>query len=166
MRIDFKPSENTAVDARSGIIISYPRVLPSPRPDGSEGVEYQYTFRRGRERFAALGFLGSEQFIEEDGRHVSVRTLDLTPHQVVSSILDIGMQLDPAAEAFNLVRCIAEGLVNVFAAQVDNRDSLHYIAFTHADTLEALGVSLPKASMVRADGVAILAELFVPAHVV
>lgn len=32
MQIDFRPSGKTAVDARSGITISYARVLPSLQP--------------------------------------------------------------------------------------------------------------------------------------
>lgn len=165
MPIDFKPDENTAFDAGTGVTISHPRILPSARLDGTDEIEYQYMFRRGQHRIGAVGFFGTEEVVHGGGHPERIYTLDLSPDRVMESILAFKQALGNVDDEFTFISCLAQGLVHVFAGQTDNSDVLHYVVIVYADTLARLRLPVAGVLPVLPDGKVVLASLSVPAHV-
>ena len=64
MPTDFQPRGTSSFDQESGVHIPLPRILPRTFQDGREGVEYQFSFRKGDERIYGLGIFGTENVIE------------------------------------------------------------------------------------------------------
>lgn len=163
MAIDFKSSENAAVDALSGITISYPRVLPSTRPDGSDGVEYQFSIRKGDERIDGLGVFGTEDVTGVSGQREWVYTIDLSSESALRSILRVKESIGSKDDDITFLIALARGLVNVFAGQDGNTDNLSYVAFTSVEALSALDTAVPVGARVMAKEAVVLAEVHVPA---
>ncbi|WP_159095434.1 hypothetical protein [Stenotrophomonas sp. YAU14A_MKIMI4_1] len=163
MPIRFIPVENTAFDPESGVTISNPRILSAINRDGSEEIEYQYVFRRNGEQVGGTGFFGTKQVVEQHGRREVRYTLELSPHQVLESILRLQRALGNAEEKYSFIRNVAEGLVNVFSGQVNNFEDLRYVAVTTASALASAGVRIPDQNLVGSNVHVVLAEAYVPA---
>lgn len=164
MPIRFKPVENTAFDPESGVTISFPRILPATGPDGSDTHEYQYMFRRDQQRVGATGFLGTVQVVEWNGGREVRYTLELSPEQVLESILKLQKVLGNTDDKYSFICSVAEGLVNVFSGQASNPESRRYLAMVRVDELLRLGISPPESSTRLPNDWLILAELHVPAR--
>ncbi|MGH8039315.1 MAG: hypothetical protein ACREPD_16375 [Stenotrophomonas sp.] len=165
MSINFKPSANTSFDEGSGVTISHPRILLDAPVDGVASVEYQYTFRRGGERVGAMGFFGTEVAAELDGQRGLIYTLDLRPAEVLMDMLKFKRLFGDTSDEFVFVRCLAQGLVNVFAGKSANHESRRYLVVASAEDLAQVGAPALAGHLALADGSIILAKLFVPAHV-
>lgn len=87
MPTDFKPRGTSSFDQESGVHIPLPRILPHTFQDGREGVEYQFSIRRGDERIDGLGFFGTEGVIEASGQREWVFTIDLSSESALRSML-------------------------------------------------------------------------------
>ncbi|MEG0192091.1 MAG: hypothetical protein RR698_02875 [Stenotrophomonas sp.] len=164
MPIRFMPVENTALDPESGVTISFPRILPAIRRDGSEAIEYQYMFRRNGQRVGATGLLGTEQVIEQHGGREVRYTLELSPHEVLESILRLQKALGNSEEKYSFICSVAEGLVKVFSGQVNNMESRRYVALAKVDELVRVGASPPESYRDLPNDWLVLAELHVPAR--
>jgi hypothetical protein len=164
MSINFKPRENTSFDEGSGVTISQPRILLDAPLDGIARVEYQYTFRRGGERVGAMGFFGTEVATEVDGQRGLIYTLDLRPAEVLMDMLKFKRFLGDTSDEFVFVRCLAQGLVNVFAGKTSNLESRRYVVVSSGEDLARVGAPAPADHLELPDGNVILAQLFVPAH--
>lgn len=164
MPIRFKPVENTAFDPESGVTISFPRILPATRRDGSDAIEYQYMFRRDEQRVGATGFFGTEQVVEQHGGREVRYTLELSPHQVLESILRLQRALGNTDEKYSFICSVAEGLVNVFSGQASSPESRRYLAMARVDELLRLGISPPDTSTRLPNDWLLLAELHVPSR--
>jgi hypothetical protein len=164
MSINFKPSANTSFDEGSGVTISHPRILLDERLEGGASVEYQYTFRRGDERVGAMGFLGTAVDSELDGDRGLIYTLDLRPSEILMDMLKFKRFLGDTSDEFVFVRCLAQGLVNVFAGKTANPESRRYVAVASADDLVRVGAPAPAGHLSLPDGNIVLAQLFVPGH--
>lgn len=165
MPIRFMPVENTAFDPESAVTISFPRMLPATGRDGSDEIEYQYMFRRNENQVGATGFFGTRQVVEQHGRREVRYTLELSPHQVLESILRLQKALGNSEEKYSFICSVAEGLVNVFSGQVNNPESRRYVALAKVDELVRLGASPPESHTDLPNDWVILAELHVPAGV-
>lgn len=163
MPIRFKPVENTAFDPESGVTISFPRILPATADDGSDANEYQYMFSRDQQRVGATGFFGTEQVIERNGSREVRYTLELSPEQVLDSILRLQKVLGNSDDKFSFICGVAEGLVNVFFGQPGNPESRRYVAIAKADEMLRMGISLPESSIRLSNDWLVLAELHLPA---
>lgn len=64
MAVSFNPDEISSCDQGSGIHIPLPKILPHTLPDGRDGIEYEFAFRRGYECDSGLGVYGAEQIVE------------------------------------------------------------------------------------------------------
>lgn len=144
MPIAFLPVDSTAVDTAIGITISQPRMQPIAGDDGRDETEYQYIFRKDMERIGSLGLLGSDASTRVDGHRVWVHTLDLSPAPVVQRMLDFQRTIGNQDSAFEFIRALAQGLVNVFVGRTDLRDRRTFLAFTTESTLTELGITVPK----------------------
>lgn len=165
MTIDFKPRETSSFDQGSGVSIPLPRMLPHTFPDGRDGIEYQFAFRRGDELVGGLGVHGAGEVVERSGRREWVYTVDLSSGAVLTSMLRSKQALGDTDDDVEFLRGLAQGLVNVFAGQTNNTDNLRYVAFTCQDGLNQLELVAPEGAVVRPDGTIVLAEVFIPAHV-
>ncbi|MGV8960051.1 MAG: hypothetical protein ACOH1V_06655 [Stenotrophomonas sp.] len=143
--------------------ISFPRILPATGPDGSDVNEYQYLFRRDQQRVGAPGFFGTEQVVEQNGDREVRYTLELSPEQVLESILKLQKVLGNNDDKYSFICSVTEGLVNVFSGQASSPESLRYLAMAKIDELLRLGISPPESSMRLPNDWLILAELHVPA---
>ena len=161
MPIRFIPVENTAFDPESGVTISFPRILPANRRDGSEAIEYQYMIRRNGQHVGATGLLGTEQVIEQHGGREVRYTLELSPHQALESILRLQKRLGNTDEKYSFICSVAEGLVTVFSGRVNNTERRRYVALAKVDDLARLGVSPPNGAQ-SDDGSIVLASICVP----
>lgn len=164
MPLDFKPRVNSALDENSGISIPQPRMLPSALPDGGEGIEYQYVFRRDNTRIGGLGIFGAEVVLDRPEGRERLYTLDLTQDSAIEGVRHFKKRIGAADGDFDFLRDVANGLVNVFAGQVDNVDAQRNVAVTSVSALARNGVQLPAGAEIPPDGVIVLAEVFVPAH--
>lgn len=162
MPIEFRPDSNSAFDASSAVRISFPRILPATLSDGSEAIEYQYTFRRDGERIASLGILGTETLSVQGSGHERLCTLDLSASEVLESIIDFKRDIENSDDTTSFIRAVAQGLLNVFSNQPSIFESIRYIAFCRVDSLIQLGIALPEDSLLLRDEVVLLASLFVP----
>lgn len=165
MTVDFKPRDTSSFDQGSGTSIPMPRILPHTLPDGGDGIEYQFAFRRGDELVGGLGVYGAEEVVERSGQREWVYTLDLSSASVLRSMLRSKQALGIADDDVAFLRGLAQGLVNVFAGQINNIDNLRYVAFTRQVGLSHLGLAAPEGAAILPDGTIVLAEVFVPAHV-
>lgn len=164
MPTDFKPRGTSSFDQESGVHIPLPRILPHTFQDGREGVEYQFSIRKGDERIDGLGFFGTEGVIEASGQREWVFTIDLSSESALRSMLRSKESIGSTDDDITFLTALAKGLVNVFAGQDDNSDNLSYVAFTSIEALSALGIPVPASAQVMAQGTIVLAELHVPAH--
>lgn len=164
MTIDFRPRGTSSFDQQSGVHIPLPRMLPHTFVDGREGVEYQFSFRRGDERLDGLGVFGTEQVIENHGQQEWLYTIDLSSESALKSMLRSRDSIGATDDDITYICGLARGLVNVFAGQDDNTENLLYVAFTSAEALSSLGIPVPGNSQNLADGAIVLAEVRVPAH--
>ena len=162
MSIEFVPDSNSAFDPSSGVRIGLPRVLPATLPDGSEAIEYQYTFRRGGERLASLGILGTEALSVQSSGHERIYTLELGASEVLESILRFKERIENSDDPVPFIRAVAQGLLNVFSNQPSTFESILYAAVSRADSLMQLGIAIPEDSLQLRNGVVLLARLFVP----
>lgn len=162
MPIEFRPDSNSAFDASSAVRISFPRALPATLSDGSEVIEYQYTFRHDGERIASLGIFGTEALaVHENGRE-RIYTLDLSASEILNSIIDFKEEIGNKEDVSAFIRAVAQGLVNVFSNQPSIFESIRYIAVARIDSLNQLGIATPDDSLKLRDGVVLLASLLVP----
>ncbi|WP_159094485.1 hypothetical protein [Stenotrophomonas sp. YAU14D1_LEIMI4_1] len=161
MPIRFIPVENTAFDPESGVTISFPRMLPAIRRDGSDEIEYQYMFWRKDERVGGTGFFGTSQVIEQHGDREVRYTLELSPHQALESILRLQKRLGNTDEKYSFICSVAEGLVTVFSGRVNNTERRRYVALAKVDDLVRLGASPPNVAQ-SDDGSIVLASICVP----
>lgn len=161
MPIRFIPVENTAFDPESGVSISFPRMLPAIRRDGSDEIEYQYMFRRNEELVGATGFFGTEQVVEQHGSREVRYTLELSPHQVLESILRLQKALGNTDEKYSFICSVAEGLVTVSSGRLNNTQRRRYVTLAKVDDLVRLGASPPNAAQ-SDDGSIVLASICVP----
>ncbi|WP_313347907.1 hypothetical protein [Stenotrophomonas sp.] len=166
MSINFKPSANTSFDEGSGVRISHPRILLDERLEGGASVEYQYTFRRGDERVGAMGFFGTAVDSEMDGKRGLIYTLDLRPSEILTDMLKFKRFLGDASDEFVFVRCLAQGLVNVFAGKTANSESRRYLVVASAEDLAQVGAPVPVGYLAPPDGNIVLAQLSVPGRAV
>ena len=162
MSIEFKPDCNSALDASSEVRISFPRILPATLSDGSEAIEYQYTFRRDGERVASLGILGTENLSVQGSVHQRIYTLDLSASEVLDSILRFKERIENSDDPAPFVRAVAQGLLNVFSNQSSTSESVRYVAFARVDSLIQHGMAIAEDSLQLRDGVVLLARLLVP----
>ncbi|AWH24012.1 hypothetical protein [Stenotrophomonas sp. YAU14D1_LEIMI4_1] len=161
MPIEFKPDSNSAFDASSAVRISFPRILPAKLPDGSEAIEYQYTFRRDGARIASIGILGTEILSVRGGAQERLCTLDLSTCEVFESIIDLKRDIDNSDDTASFIHAVAQGLLNVFSTQPSIFESIRYVAVCRVDSLSQLGVAIAEDGMELCDGVALLASLSV-----
>lgn len=165
MPIEFNPQARTAFDAFSGLTISFPRIVASDLPDGSEVTEYQYSFRLGQQIVAAMSVFGTEEQTKE-GDHWSWKyTLDLSSTHTLALVNRLKADLGNSDAPMDFLQAIANGLLAVFANQTDNSRDIRYFVVTRADALTQVGIQAPESIALAADGQIILAELSVPAHV-
>lgn len=164
MPIHFKPVVSSAIDEKSGISIPQPRMLPATLPDGGDGIEYQYVFRRNDESIGALGIFGSEVALENQGQREWLYTLELTQDAAFKALFRLKQTIGNADGEFDFLRDVACGLVNVFAGQRDNTEAQRTVAITSVEALARHGVDIPGAVHPRPDGTIVLADVFVPAH--
>lgn len=165
MPIYFKPVVSSAIDEKSGVSIPQPRMLPATLPDGGDGIEYQYVFRRNDECIGALGIFGSEVTLEKQGQREWLYTLDLTQDAAFKSLFRLKQTIGNADREFDFVRDVACGLVNVFAGQKENTEAQRTVVVTSVEALARHGVDVPDAVHPRPDGTIVLAEASVPALV-
>lgn len=142
-----------------------PHMLPASRPGKVGGVEFQYSFRRDGQDVGALGFIGTEELHEADGRREWIYTLELSPDTVVESMLRFKHAIGNADPDAEFLEGLAKGLVNAFAGQASNVDDLRYVAIADAADLARVGVFAADGSVRLTDGRIILADVLVPAHV-
>lgn len=161
MASSFRPFDSTAVDAATGISISQPRMEPIAGEDGRDATEYQYTFRKDMERIGSLGLLGSDALTLVDGHRTWVHTLDLSPAPILQRMLDFQKAIDNQDSAFEFIRALAQGLVNVFVGRTDLRDQRTFLAFTTESALTALGIAVSKDVDRYPDGRLVLAQVVV-----
>ncbi|MFG6110822.1 hypothetical protein [Stenotrophomonas nematodicola] len=164
MPVDFTPRERSAFDDMSGISILRPRMLPASVSERTGTIEFQYSFRRDGRDVGSLGFLGTEELVETDGRRERIYTLDLSPGKVVEDILRFKQGIGNADRDAEFLQGLAQGLANAFAGQTSNVDDLRYVVVAHADDLARVGISVPDGSARLTDGSIVLADVFVPAH--
>jgi len=162
MPTDFKPRGTSSFDQESGVHIPLPRILPHTFQDGREGVEYQFSIRKGDERIDGLGVFGTEGVIEASGQREWEFTIDLSSESALRSMLRSKESIGSTDDDITFLTALARGLVNVFAGQDDNTDNLSYVAFTSVEALSALGLSVPANVRVTAQGTVVLAEVHVP----
>lgn len=162
MPIEFRPDSNSAFDASNAVRISFPRVLPATLSDGSEAIEYQYTFRHEGERIASLGIFGTEAVAFHENGRERIYTLDLSPSEVLGSIIDFKEEIGNTEEVSTFIRAAAQGLLNVFSNQSSAFESIRYIAVTRLDSFIKLGIAMPETNLEILDGAALLASLLVP----
>ena len=162
MPLEFRPDSNSAFDAASPVRISFPRVLPATLPDGSEAIEYQYTFRRDGERVASLGVLGTETLSVHGNGNKRLCTLDLSASELLESILRFKEKIENSDDPAPFVRAVAQGLLNVFSNQPSTSESVRYVAFARVDSLIQHGIAIAEDSLQLRHGLALLASLFVP----
>lgn len=163
--IEFNPQARTAIDAFSGLVISFPRIVASDMPDGDEVTEYQYTFRRGGRILAAMSVLGTEERTEKGDHWGWKYTLDLSSTHSLELIARLKADLGNTDDPMDFLRAVAKGLLAVFANQTDNSRDVRYFVLTRAGALRQVGIEVPEGIPLAADGRIILAELSVPAHV-
>lgn len=164
MSINFEPNENTAFDEGTGVTISHPRILPATRSDGSEALEYQYTFRRNGERVGAMGFFGTEDVSVVGGQRAWTQTLDLSPDAVLMDMLRFKQVLGKEGDEFTFICALAEGLLNVFAGSTGNLRAVRYLAISTSEALTRVGAPGLGTHRTLPDGTVILACLAFPAH--
>lgn len=165
MPIYFKAEMSSAIDEKSGVSIPQPRMLPATLPDGRDGIEYQYVFRRNDERVGAFGIFGSEIALEGQGRREWLYTLDLTHEVAFKSLFRLKQTIGNADEDFDFVRDVACGLVKVFASQRDNTEAQRNVVVTSVEALTRHGVDVPSTVHPCPDGTIVLAEAFIAAAV-
>ena len=161
MPIRFAPVENTAFDPESGVTVSFPRMLPATGCDGRDEIEYQYMFRRDGQSVGGTGFFGTRQVVEQHGGREVHYTLELSPHQVLESILRLQKALGNTDEKYSFICSVAEGLVTVFSGRVNNTERRRYVALAKVDDLVRLGAPPPNVAR-RDDGAIVLASIYVP----
>ncbi|MEF9874001.1 MAG: hypothetical protein RR778_09895 [Glutamicibacter sp.] len=164
MPIDFKPMVSSAFDEESDISIPQPRMLPATLPDGRDGIEYQYTFRRNGERIGGLGLFGYQAALEESGRRVWLYTIDLGQDSAFVRLFRFKKAIGNTDRDFDFIRDVARGLVNVFAGQKGNRNAHRNVVLTTVEALVRNGVAVPDEVYPLPDGTIELASVFVPAH--
>jgi hypothetical protein len=164
MPTDFKPRGTSSFDQESGVHIPMPRILPHTFQDGREGVEYQFSIRKGGELIDGLGVFGTEDVIEAAGRREWVFSIDLSAESALRSMLRSKERIGSADDDITFLTALARGLVNVFAGQDDNRNNVSYVAFTSVEALSALGLPVPASVRVVTQGTVVLAEVHVRAH--
>lgn len=165
MPIEFSPQARTAFDAFSGVTISFPRIVASDLPDGNEVTEYQYTFRRGEQILAAMSVLGTEERNAEGDHWGWKYTLDLSSTHTLQLIARLKSDLGNTDNPIAFLRAIAKGLLAVFVNQTDNSTDVRYVVLTRTDAMREVGIEVPEGIELAANGLIVLAELSVPAHV-
>ncbi|HAL22800.1 MAG TPA: hypothetical protein DCP40_08745 [Stenotrophomonas sp.] len=165
MPIEFTPQARTAFDAFNGITISFPRIVASDLPDGSEATEYQYTFRQGERILAAMSVLGTEERTGEGEHWGWKHTLDLSSTHTLALIARLEADLGSTDDPMEFLRAIAKGLLAVFVNQTDNFREVRYVVITRAGALRQVGIDVSEGAALVPDGQIILAELTIPAHV-
>ncbi|MGH8039314.1 MAG: hypothetical protein ACREPD_16370 [Stenotrophomonas sp.] len=164
MTIDFKPRGTSSFDQQSGVHIPLPRMLPHTFADGLEGVEYQFSFRRGDERIDGLGVFGTEQVVETSGQLERVYAIDLSSASALKSMLRSKESFAATDDDLIFLRGLARGLVDVIASQHGDGERLSCVAYTGAEALSSLGIPVPVSADALEQGVIVLAEASVPAH--
>ena len=165
MAVNFIHRERSAFDEGSGISILLPRVLPSDPPEPGASIEYQYTFTRKGERVGALGLFGDQRVDGTSNRAVWTYTVNLSPPWVLRDILQMKSLFGSIEPDFTFMQSIARGLVAAFAGQTTNTVDLRYVALASSESLIGEGLSDIQISGVPNEGEVILAEVFVPAHI-
>lgn len=164
MVLQFQPQPRSSLDPISGIAIPRPRMLPTTLSNGQPGTEYQYAFVREGKAIGGLGFDGSEQVVETEGRRERIFTFDLGHDWLIQYMVQLKLALGIATDDFSFVRGLAEGLVMAFAEQVDNDENLRYVVITTKDALSAAGVPAPEDIIRHPSDIIVLAETAVPSH--
>lgn len=165
MAVNFIPRERSAFDVESGISILLPRVLPSDQSEPGGSIEYQYTFRRNGEPVGGLGMFGDQRVDGTSNRPVWTYTVNLSPPWVLRDILRMNSLFGSIEPDFTFLQGIARGLVAAFAGQTTNTVDLRYVALASSESLIGEGLSDIQISGVPNEGEVILAEVFVPAHI-
>lgn len=162
MPLQFVPRERSAIDLASGVSIPRPRMLPSSDAGGGRTIEFQYAFLRDGERIGGMGVFGAEAVAERAEGREWLCTLDLTPVWVLEDMLRFKKSLGHTDDDITFVAGLAQGLLNAFAGQADNKDARSYVAVTSVASLDQAGVPVMAAVPVLFDGTVVLAEFAMP----
>ncbi|WP_421569017.1 hypothetical protein [Stenotrophomonas sp. PD6] len=165
MPLSFQPRSHSSYEPVSDVSIPRPRVLPATLSSGGKGTEYQYSFYRGDDRIGGLGFDGPDEIVVIDGSREWVFTFDLGREAIIKSMLRYKPDFGETDDDFTFLRGLAQGLVLAYAGRTDNDDNLRYVAVTNLEALERAGVRMTAESVALSDGIVVLAEVAVPAHV-
>lgn len=165
MSFDFKSRSRSSFDEESGVSIPQPRMLPASCAGSDDNIEYQYSFFLDGKDIGGLGLLGTCGFTERQGRREQLFTLDLGREGVLRSALGFRETLGNSDDEFVFLRGLAQGLVMAYAGRTDNDDDVRYVAIADADSLARAGMHIPDDVISWVEGVILLAEAYVPAHI-
>lgn len=164
MPINFIAAGSSAFDQESGVFIPAPRMEPISLPDGTTGIEFQYSFLLRGEFIGALALRSTRSFIEGDGSGAWVIEIDFTDDSEISAALRLKCRFRGAGDDYAFLCTIARGVISVFAGFNDNVDAQSTSVFTTAEALTRNGVLVPPEVLPAADDRIVLAEVLVPAQ--
>lgn len=164
MSINFKPHGNSAHDETSGIRIPPPRILPEIRPDGSTGIEYQYSFRHEDRLIGSMGLSGTQTIIKTNGDREEIYKIEITQESTFEMILWLKSQIGNEDGNFDFIINIAQGLVAVFTEKEDNLFAQYNQVVTTREALERNKITTPNHIDAISKETIILAESYTPAH--
>jgi hypothetical protein len=164
MALHFQAREGSSYDRASGISIPEPRILPAELPDGKQGTEYQFGLYQSGERIGALGFLGTDEFIESDGWREHVFFFDLGHDWLIEDLLAIKRRIDNSDGDYLYLQQFSRGLVLAYAGQTNNKENSCYVVTTTSAALASCRVLIAGENPVLANGAVVLAEVSIPAR--
>lgn len=164
MPLCFESRPYSSFDPVSGITIPRPRILPGELADGTVVTEYQYAFYLGERRIGGLGFHGTTQLAEINGKWERVFTFDLGHDRLITCMLEFKTMVGNVDNDFSFLREFAQGLAIAYTGQTDNVEDLRYVAITSASALAIAGLLIPDQVLVASDDHIVLAEAHVPVN--
>ena len=162
MPLEFERQPGSAVDRRTGVTITAPRILPASPPEDPSHTEYQYLFYLNGQRVDGLGLFGSDEIVETQNGRERVFTLDLGRDWVLKSILGFKQTLNNQDSHFAFLCSVAQGLVLANMDHSSARYGVRYVAITTAEALARNDISTVGLAPAHHGGVIILAEAVNP----
>jgi hypothetical protein len=141
MPLQFERQPGSAVDRRTGVTITAPRILPASPPEDPSHTEYQYLFYLNGQRVDGLGLFGSDEMVETPNGPERVFTLDLGRDWVLKSILGFKQTLSNTDSDLAFIRSLAQGLVLANMDDSNTQHAVRYVALTTGEALARTNVS-------------------------
>ncbi|WP_164270560.1 hypothetical protein [Stenotrophomonas sp. B1-1] len=162
MPLEFERQPGSAVDRRTGVIITAPRILPASPPEDPSHTEYQYLFYLNGQRVDGLGLFGSDEMVETESGRERVFALDLGRDWVLKSILGFKQTLNNQDSNFAFLCSVAQGLVLANMDHSSPKYGVRYVAITTAEALARNDIPTVGLAPAHHGGVIILAEAVNP----